>query len=231
MAYDVGDDTTGRHHLRQALDLADDAGDDALSAEMLAAMSHQAAFARRADEAIDLALAARRAATRSGAPALHAESAALEAHGLALKGDARGCVAALQRAERAFVAATPGNTPPWLRYFDDAYLSAKFAHALRDLGRAEDADRFARGSLQMSDGYDRGRLFNTALLASVLIDCGQLDEAIQLAQTAVRMTARVRSVRAHGYLRDIGVRLVPHASHGQVPALQAELLSAGVVAL
>jgi hypothetical protein len=81
-------------------------GDDALIAEMLAAMSHQAAFSRRSDETIDLALAARRSAVRSGAPSLHAESFALEAQGLALRGDGRGCISALQRAERAFLAAT-----------------------------------------------------------------------------------------------------------------------------
>jgi hypothetical protein len=81
MAYDVGDEPAGRFHLRQALDLAGEANDDALSAEMLAAMSHQAAYRRAADDALDFALAARRAAARSGAPALHAEAAALEAHG------------------------------------------------------------------------------------------------------------------------------------------------------
>ncbi|MGH3612368.1 MAG: hypothetical protein ACRDRK_07170 [Pseudonocardia sp.] len=130
MSYDVGDERRGRTQLRQAFELATPAGDDALTAEMLAAMSHQAAFARRPDEAIDLALAARRAAHRSGVPALQAESAALEAQGLALTGDLRGCIGALRRAESLFLAATEDNTPPWLRYFDRAYLSAKFAQAL-----------------------------------------------------------------------------------------------------
>lgn len=76
MAYDVGDVAAGRVHLRHALELATDANDDALVAEMLAAMSHQAAFHKGADEAIDMALAARRAAIRSGAPALRVIHAA-----------------------------------------------------------------------------------------------------------------------------------------------------------
>ena len=181
MAYDVGDDRAGKHHLQRALGIASEVGDDALTSEMLAAMSHQAAFSRSSDETIDLALAARRSASRSGAPALHAESFALEAQGLALRGDGRGCISALHKAEQAFLAANAENTPSWLNYFDRAYLSAKFAQALRDLGRPDDAERFARDSLQMSDGYERGRLFNIALLSSILVDWGEVAEAVTFA--------------------------------------------------
>jgi hypothetical protein len=224
MSYDMGDDALGRKHLRQALELANSVGDDALTAEMLAAMSHQAAFSRRANEAIDLALAARRSAHRSGAPALQAESAALEAQGLALKHDARGCIAALRRAENLFLAATEENTPPWLRYFDRAYLSAKFAQALRDLGRPSDAERFARDSLQMSDGYDRGRLFNTALLASILADGAQVDEAVVVGRDALSMAGHIRSVRAQSYLRDVSARLIPFTKNSAVKKLRRDIL-------
>lgn len=228
MAYDVGDERQGRSRLRQALELATSAGDESLTAEMLAAMSHQAVSSRRSDEAIDLALAARRAAHRSGAPALQAESAALEARGLALAGDARGCIAALGRAERVFGSATPANTPQWLRYFDRAYLSATFAHALRDLGRPLDAERFARDSLLMSEGYDRGRLFNTALLASILADCGRVDESVAAARQALDMAGGVRSVRAQGYLRDIATRLAPFNKVPDVIRIHRDITAAGV---
>jgi tetratricopeptide (TPR) repeat protein len=228
MAYDVGDRHVGKQHLRDALDIASDVGDDALTAEMLAAMSHQAAFSRRSGEAIDLAIAARRSAARSGAPALHAESFALEAQGLALRRDGRGCISALQRAERAFLSATPENTPQWLLYFDNAYLSAKFAQALRDLGRPADAERFARESLQMSDGYERGRLFNTALLASILADGGQIEEAVTVARSAIEMAGQVRSARARGYLRDVGVRLLVHDSREDVRYLMKGIVGLGI---
>jgi len=46
MAYDVGDADSGRRHLRQAMHLSQDVGDGALAGEMLAGMSHQAAFLR-----------------------------------------------------------------------------------------------------------------------------------------------------------------------------------------
>ncbi|MGI9000547.1 MAG: helix-turn-helix domain-containing protein [Pseudonocardia sp.] len=227
MAYDVGDNVSGRFHIRRALELATEVGDDALCAEMLAALSHQAAFHRRADEAIDMALAARRAAVRSGMPVLHAETAVLEAHGLALQGNARGCIAALQRAEKAFTV-TDGDSPTWLNYFDEAYLAAKFAHAFRDLGRTGDAERFARRSLQMSEGYDRGRLFNNALLASILIDQGKVDEGAEYVQIAVGMAGRVRSSRVRGYLHDVGTRLLSQPSHVRTPDVRQSLAAIGI---
>lgn len=115
MAYDVGDDTSGRRYLRRALEISSDANDDALSAEMLAAMSHQAASAGRADEVLDFAISAKRSAVRSGAPALQAEAAALEAQGYALQHNRQQCLSALRRAEQAFNRVTTDNTPPWLQ--------------------------------------------------------------------------------------------------------------------
>jgi transcriptional regulator with XRE-family HTH domain len=228
MSYDVGDERLGRSHLRRALEIAISAADDALTAEMLSAMSHQAAFFGRGGETVDLALAARRAAQRSGVPALQAESAVLEAQGLALVRDSRGSIAALERAERHFFMATAENTPEWLSYFDRAYLSAKFAQTLLDLGLSGDAERFARDSLRMSEGYERGRLFNTALLSSVLAENGEVDEAVTVARDAVSMAGRVRSARAGRYLRDIDLRL--HEVHVEpaVASLRRDMLAMGV---
>lgn len=223
MAYDVGDDTGGRRHLRRALDISSQVGDSALSAEMLAAVSHQAAYAGRAEEAVDFAIGAKQSALRSGVPALQAESAALEAQGYAIQQDSQQCLSALRRAERAFSQVSSGNTPPWLRYFDRAYMSAKFAHALRELGRPLEAETFARESLLMCDGYERGRLFNTALLAGILADRGQLDEAASCAGHAVRMANQVRSFRAWRYLDDVRIQLYPFRKTGEISEIWPEL--------
>jgi transcriptional regulator with XRE-family HTH domain len=51
MAYDVGHEDAGRRHLRKALRLCQEAGSDALEAEMLAGMSHHAAFYGAPDSA------------------------------------------------------------------------------------------------------------------------------------------------------------------------------------
>jgi hypothetical protein len=71
-------------------------------------------------------------------------------------------------------------------------LAAKFAHALRALGESEPAERFAVRSLRMSDGYERGRLFNMVLLARIHADLGQHDEACELGRRSVLMASRIR---------------------------------------
>jgi transcriptional regulator with XRE-family HTH domain len=177
MAYDVGEANSGRRHLWQAMRLCQDLGDDALAGEMLAGMSHQAAFWGSSALAIDLARAAKDNGKRAGVPALVSESAVMEAHGLALTKDVNGCLVALRESERVFAAAEGRDRPEWLAYFDDAYLAAKFGRCFRDLGRPVEAERFARRSLDMRDGHDRGKLFNLALLASVLADQRKVEEA------------------------------------------------------
>jgi hypothetical protein len=206
MAYDVGDTASGRLHLRQAMRLCQEVGDDALAAEMLAGMSHHAAFDGAPVVATDLARAARDSAGRTGLSALVAESAVMEAHGLALLHDTNGCLRALGDAERAFSAAAGRERPAWLGYFDEAYLAAKFAHCFRDLARPVEAERYARRSLRMTDGYDRGRLFNTALLSSVLADQRRVEEACDTGSQAVAMAGTLRSVRVTAYLDDIARR-------------------------
>lgn len=228
MAYDTGHANAGQNHMRTALRLCQKAGDNALSAEMLAGMSHHAAFHGAPESAVDLALAARQMARQTGLPALKSESAVMEAHGLALQGDKQGCLAALRDAENAFSAIDHADSPQWLAYFDGAYLSAKFAHTFRDLGRPKDAELFARRSLEMSDGYQRGRLFNTALLASILADIGKIDEACAHGATAVQMTGTVRSVRSATYLADLARRLTPYRANAAVRSLYWQMIDVGI---
>jgi hypothetical protein len=56
MAYDTGQALIGHRHLRDALRLCQEVGNNALAAEMLAGMSHHAAFAGAPETAVDLAL-------------------------------------------------------------------------------------------------------------------------------------------------------------------------------
>lgn len=210
MAHDTGDAKAGRMHLQQALRLCREAEDDALAAEMLAGMSHQSAFAGQPTMAVDLALAASQTAAHCGVGRLRAEAATMEAHALALVGDTRGCVSAMQAAEKAFVSHGGPDGPDWLTYFDEAYMAAKFAHCFRELGRPVEAERFARRSLEMTEGYERGRFFNTALLASTLADQRRVEEACETATAAMAMASVLRSSRASAYLADIARRLTPH---------------------
>ncbi|MGH3528800.1 MAG: XRE family transcriptional regulator, partial [Pseudonocardiaceae bacterium] len=223
MAYDVGDAGSGRRHLRNAMHLCQDVGNEALVGEMLAGMSHQAAFLRSAALATDLARAAKDKAKRAGVPALVSESAVMEAHGFALANDAHGCVAALRESEQAFAAAEDRDRPEWLAYFDGAYLAAKFGHCFHELRRPAEAERFARRSLDMIDGYDRGRLFNLALLASSLADQRRIEEACETGLAAMRIASGVRSVRTITYLIDLSHRLAPFRAEPAVRMLEERI--------
>lgn len=223
MAYDVGDAGSGRRYFRQAIHLCHDTGDDALAGEMLAGMSHQAAFLRSPALAIDLAQAAKDNGKRAGMPALVSESAVMEAHGLALANDVSGCLAALRESEQAFAAAEEQDSPEWLAYFDGAYLAAKFGRCYRDLGRPAEAERFARRSLDMIDGYDRGRLFNLVLLASVLADQRKVEEACETGLAALRMAADVRSARTDADLADLSRRLTPFQAEPAVQSVKEQI--------
>lgn len=227
MAYDIGQPDLGRTHLRKAIRLCNDAGDSSLAAEMFAALSHQAAFSGAADTALDMALAAGQTAGRNGIPALASEIHVLEAHGQALRRDQRECLAALRNSERALDRATD-DRPQWLAYFDHSYMAAKAAHVFRDLGAPLEAERYARRSLEMSDGYERGRLFNIALLASTLADQRRVEEACLEGARAVGMINRVRSVRATNYLSDLARRLAPFSATPQVRALYRDMDDVGI---
>ncbi|MEV8374774.1 helix-turn-helix domain-containing protein [Kribbella sp. NPDC056861] len=228
MAYDTGQHADGHRHLRQALRLCHEADNDALASEMLAGMSHQAAFHGAPDGAVDLALAAQHSAKRCGSKSLQAEAAVMEAHGLALQGDKASCLAALSRAEEAFNRADAEERPPWLTYFDHAYLAAKFAHTFRDLGLPHEAEPFARRSLEMTEGYERGRLFNTALLAIILADQRRLEESCALGMEAATLARSVRSMRGTSYLLDLGKQLSPYQDVAVVSSLFDGLIEIGI---
>ena len=216
MAYDAEQHGLAQRYLIQALGMARLAEDAALGAEILAAMSQQAVYVARPDQAIDLARVAQAAARTAGSAVLLAECHVAEAHGHAARNDARACAVALGEADRAFGQAAPGEDPAWLAYFDEAYLAARMAQCFRDLGQGRQAARFARRSLDMNQAYVRGRAFNLALLGAALAQQGQVEQACAAGTRAIEVTAGLRSRRSIRYLLDLRRRLVGYADQPQV---------------
>jgi len=218
-SYDAGMSGLAQRYMVQALRLAAAAGDRALGAEVLAAMSHQAAYMRAAAEAIDLARAAGRAASDAGVAAIQAEAAVLEAQGHAVGNDEKECAQALSRAERTLDRADRAGDPHWIGYFDESYLAAKFGHCFAALNRGDLAARFAAKSLEM-DGrrYARGRQFNLALLAVAHAQSDEPEQAAQIGVQAAEAAVGLRSARAKDYLADLAGRLGRYAG---LPDVQA----------
>lgn len=217
-AYDAGLHGLSQRYLIQSLRLAIAAADRPLTAEILAAMSHQAAYLRAVAEAVDLARASARVAADAGVEAIVAEAAVLEAHGHALAGDESACAAALDRAERTLDRADRDSDPQWIGYFNEAYLSAKFGHCFAALGRGDLAERFARRSLDMDGRYVRGHQFNLALYASSFAtrDKPEVGQAATVGLEAVKVAERLRSARSVDYLRQLADRLAPYCGVPEV---------------
>jgi len=207
MAYDLEQHGLAQRYLIQALRLASEARDHALGSEILAGMSHQAVYLGRPDDALDLACAAHDSATKAGFPALASESLVMQAHALAIAREPASCSRALNAAEREFQRSAAGDNPIWLRYFDEAYIAAKFGHCFRELGAGDKAEYFARRSLNMVDGYTRGRAFNVVLLANAHLQQADLEGACAAGDQALDLGSGLQSTRTIRYIRDFRRRL------------------------
>jgi hypothetical protein len=223
MTHDVGQHGLAQRYLIQALHLAEAAGDPALMAETLAAMSQQATYMSEPGQAVDIARAARTLSERNGATALIAEALVMEAHGHARAGNSQACAATLHAAETALDRADRSSDPHWIGYFDEAYLSAKFGHCLRELGDHARAVTFAERSLQMTDGYARGRVFNLTLLAHSHAQNGDIDQACVVGRQAAAAATGMASRRVVRHLKDFRQAVAKADGSVQVRALDEDL--------
>jgi hypothetical protein len=229
MAYDLEQHGLAQRYLIQALRLAREASNDALGGEILAGMSHQAVYLHRADDALDLGRAAYESAAKAGLPALASESLIMQAHALAIGNEPSACGKALNAAEQAFDRSGAADTPQWLSYFDEAYMAAKFGHCFRELGQGDKAEYFARRSLNMVDGYVRGRTFNVVLLANAQLQQQDLDAACATGNRALDLGSGLQSARTIKYIRDLRRRMSKFNTEPAVSDFQArahELLPA-----
>ncbi|MFI6815268.1 hypothetical protein ACIBG7_22870 [Nonomuraea sp. NPDC050328] len=209
MAYDLEQHGLAQRYLIQALRLAHGADDHALGSEILSGMAHQAIYMGQPSHALDLSRAAQLSARRSGHRTLLAAATVLEAHAHAGLGDSRSCAQALNEAEAAFERRRASEEPEWLRYFDSAYLAAKFSHCFRDLGDGERAVSFARRSLDMDGRFVRGRMFNLSLLAGGLVQRGEVEAACTAAREAFSLAGELQSARTRTYVEDLRRRFEP----------------------
>jgi hypothetical protein len=223
MAYDAGLHGHAERYLTLALSFARHAGDAGLGAEVLAAKAHQSVYLARPAEAVDLARAAQATARRAGLPTLLAECSVMEAHGHAANNDAWACARALSDAEVAFGRAVRANDPAWLRYFDEAYLAARMGHCFRALGEPAHAERYARRSLNMDGRFVRGKAFNLSLLATVLAEQDDIEQACAVGLQALSVAMGLRSARSVRYLRDLQSALCRRGDAAAVRAFNVQV--------
>jgi hypothetical protein len=205
----------------QALALAQAGDDRFLGASILDAMSHQATYLGRFGEAATLARAARTGTSGVATATLTSHFHTMEARALARLGDAKGCDRALAEAVREFGRRRPDDDPHWIRYFDEAELSAEFGHCLRDLGRASDAAHYASRGLPADETvFLRSDFFAAMVLADAHLAAGDLEQACGVALNALSAGEQLRSARCVNYIREFRRHLTRAASSTAVVDFQ-----------
>jgi hypothetical protein len=221
MSYDSGLHGLAQRYFIQALGLAEAGNDRRLAGSVLDAMSHQATFLGRFQDAANLARAARTGAQHIATPSLIAHYHAMEARALARLGDTRGCELALAKAVSTFEHRNPESEPEWFQYFDDAELAAEFGHCLRDLGRAQAATRYATQSIGSTCGT-RSDFFVTMVLADAHLRAGDAEQACSIALNALLLGEQLRSARCASYLREFQADLPAAGSSAAIRDFQEQ---------
>src|SRR5262249_32969740 len=150
------------------------------------------------------------------------EASIMKAHAYARLRNEEECTKALTEAEVVFGQADRSGDPHWIGYLDGAYLAAISGHCFRALGQRDQAERFVRRSLEMNNGYIRGRLFNTLLLASscALGPRADVDQACAIGHEALDLAGSVSSARAITYIDRLVRQLRPWGSDQKVKELE-----------
>lgn len=219
MTYDAGLHGAAQRYFLHGLRLAQTADNTLLAASIIDAMSHQATFLGHHHEAANLARAARNGTRSQQSAGLTAHFHAMEARALSVVGDATGVHRALADAVAMFERRQPGTDPDWFTYFDEAELSAEFAHCLRDLGQSVDALVHAERALERGSGSPRSDFFVTMVVAEAQLGCGDLEQACQIVTEALKLGERLKSARCVEYLRRFRRQLSAHERHTSVRTL------------
>jgi hypothetical protein len=208
MAHDADRNALARQHFQRALALASVGEDCQLRAHILGGMSHLAHHLGQHEEAMQLAHAgAARLGEGPANPELAARLLAMQARGHAALGESAAAARLLLRAEQTLDQAPAAERSGWTSRFDEASLAGEAARCLRRLGQLGDARRQAERviALRPSDRA-RSRAFGQLILAQVLIQERQLDEACAVGHELLDGTAGLSSflvVRQLQRLRDL----------------------------
>jgi hypothetical protein len=210
MAMDSGYHGLAQRCYTQAAGLACHAGNSAYGALITEHLATQALFLGHTRTAVRLARTARDGGGRAVPATLSARIAVTEARAHALLGDAHETMRALRDGEQAMDRADPARDPEWLSACTRAHFAGSAMHALRDLGRYDEAARYGADAFDLPAEHVRTRALHTVLFASVLTARGDIDGAVEKAQEARLAAPAIKSARLDERLREFAARLAPH---------------------
>ncbi|PZS07262.1 MAG: hypothetical protein DLM55_11305 [Acidimicrobiales bacterium] len=218
MAYDAEEHGLAQRYYYSGLRAAHSIGDRSYGAYLLAALTHQAIYRRKAREARALVDVTVRAA-KDGPLALRSLVSGLVAHTEALEGNAYGFETNMATAQDLMEQPDAlENRPVWLYWFGPVQSRVHRGHGLLTLVRATqapqhrlvEAARLLAPNCAVDDAhFPREALYNRVWLARSHIWRGDIDTALHTALPTLAPSA-VRSPRSVAQLRILDTELAAH---------------------
>ncbi|MEU6057577.1 transcriptional regulator [Streptomyces sp. NPDC047097] len=225
MAYDNGEHSVAQRYLVQSLRLAEESGDAALGAHVLAGMADQATLLGNPVEGRRLAQAGRQGLRDTDSPACLADLWCLEGRALALLGEKTAATRAVVRSEKAYERVDLAGEPDWAAFIDPAYLHGEHANTFRDLGDPQSAEEHARRSIEHAAGQGRARrgAMSQAALAVSYLQRNDLEAAHGAGVRTITLAGRVKSSRCVEAVQDLQKRMRPFGRHRLVADFDARV--------
>ncbi|MFG1913084.1 XRE family transcriptional regulator, partial [Kribbella sp. NPDC048928] len=218
-------------YFRVGLRYAEQAGAWWLRADVLTHMARQAVYLARADDALTLIGTAKIREDRLSS--LRRSSLCIvEARAFSELGEAREAARSVDRAVQFFHEVDARDDPDWELYsefFSEAQLNGDTGHglwavAVHGLETANASQRLATAIDSYPDSYARSRLFCVARLAALTLHQGDPDEGVNLGQTALAESRKVRSMRVLDDLGEVHRATTKlRGSHAGVAALRRDI--------
>jgi len=207
--FDVGRADPARRHFDRAAELAAEAGNDDLIANVCYRLGRLHLHHQEAGAALAVFGRGQAAARRAGSPLAKAILFANQAWAYAVQADAGAALAHLGRAADEFAIAEP-PPPPWAAFFDENDLAAMTGTVLAELGRSANA-RYAAQAIPSltaaTAGYGpemaRSRSLTLILLALSHALEHDLAESGRVVDEAIETARSVQSVRTKDRLEPI----------------------------
>ncbi|MEU3768588.1 hypothetical protein AB0E55_26320 [Amycolatopsis keratiniphila] len=208
--FDSGRPVRAERHFRCALELAAEAGDDDLLANIRYRLGRMYLHHRSPAEALEQFAQGQLAARRAGRPLSQAILSANEAWAYALLGDVRQALDKLSVAPEQFADSAGDAVPSWSAFFTANDLAAMIGTVRTELARLVDV-RHCREAIpaltRAIDGYGpdmmRSRSLTMIWLAVDHALEGDLDRAAEVGLAAMEIADGIRSARTRDRLKPL----------------------------
>ena len=159
----------------------------------------------------------------------------LKARSHAAIGDTQSALRAIGESDDRFCEVRDEEPQPCLSgYYDSAEHFGETGHAFADIARtrresrADAAHRLRAASVTHGDAYARSQAFCELRLTRLLLDDGEPEEAVHVAEAAIVNVSRVQSSRLALVVRDVRESAATYTATPAICQLRERLASASV---